>query len=158
MNGRMLVLAVVLAGLMLTGCETYRPYNSHGFDPSKLQRVAILEDAHSKTAQHIASDIDVALSKRGIYTTIVSDEMGAPKDVDGYFTFESHWQWDLTMYLADLEIELHEPQTARVLASAHYQQGWIHRYPDRSEIVDALIAQIFGEPPPQVRHQPDNSK
>src|SRR5271169_5443056 len=93
-----LVAAMLFIGTLLTGCETYKPYSSSGFGPSKLKRVAIVENPRSKTAQHIAADIETNLMQRGISTTIVSDDAGLPKGVDGYFTYESHWQWDLTMY------------------------------------------------------------
>jgi len=143
----MIGLSVVVGiAVSLTGCETYKPYNSSE-TPPRLTRAAIMVPPNSKEKMRRAGDIMSVLQKRGIEAIIVPPGDEPPKDVDGYFTYTDNWQWDLTMYLAELEIELHNAQTGRLIASARYKQGFVHRYPDPIEIVDNLVGQILGEPP-----------
>jgi hypothetical protein len=106
-------------------------------------------EPNSKEKRRRAEDIATVLRKRGIDSVIVLPGEPVPRDVDGYFTYNDKWEWDLTMYLADLEIELHDTQTSTLIASARYKQSWVHRYPNPIDIVDNLVGQILGEPPPK---------
>src|SRR5258706_6298668 len=118
----------VLILVMFAGCETYKPYTSPGATPPKLTRAAIIMEPNSKEKRRRADDIAAVLRKRGIDAVIVQPGEPVPKDVDGYFTYTDRWEWDLTMYLSDLQIELHDTQTSALIASARYQQSWVHRY------------------------------
>jgi hypothetical protein len=139
--------------VVFAGCETYKPYASPGTPPPKLTRAAILMEPNSKEKAKRAEDIATVLQKRGIEAVIVPPGEPVPRDVDGYFTYNDKWEWDLTMYLADMQIELHDTQTSRLIASARYKQSWVHRYPDPIEIVDNLVGQILGEPLPKPSHE-----
>ena len=143
---------IILAGVVLLGCETYKPFTSPGVPLPQLKRVAIMVVPGSKEKQKRANDIANVLAKREIDSVMVPAGDPVPKDVDGYFTYTDNWQWDLTMYLAELEIELHEPQTARLIASAKYKQSWLHRYPTPIDIADNLVGQILGEAPKASGH------
>ena len=148
MNGRIgRAVGVMLLGVFLAGCETYKPYTNPGVPLPTLKRVAVMTTPNSKEKARRADDIAKVLEKRGIEAVVVPPGDAPPKDVDGYFTYTDNWQWDLTMYLAELQIELREVQTGRLLASASYKQSYVHRYPNPIDIVDNLIGQILGEPP-----------
>jgi len=149
--GHVIFSELVLA--LLVGCESYKPFTSEQGPPPTLKRAAILEEPNSREKSKRARDIASALQKRGIDAVIVAPGEPVPRDVDGYFTYTDKWEWDLTMYLSDMQIELHDAQTSRLIASARYKQSWIHRYPDPIEIVDNLVGQILGEPQPKSRHE-----
>ena len=108
----------ILAGIVLTGCETYKPYSNPAAPLPTLKWVAIVMPLNSKEKRRRADDISNVLAKRGIEAVIVPESDPIPKDVDGYFTYTDSWQWDLTMYLADIEIKLHDAQTGKVLREA----------------------------------------
>jgi len=142
------VAALFLSGFVFTGCETYKPaYTAPGFVPSSLKKVAVLNNPVSKAKRHIDVDVVNVLLRRGIEAVIVPAGEAPPADVDGYFTYSDKWEWDMTMYLAQLEIQLHDSHTGAVLASASYEQSVLHRYPSPTDIADALVGQILGEPP-----------
>jgi hypothetical protein len=159
-GGNVCTIGTILAVIALAGCETYKPYTNPASPPPKLKHAAVMVVPNSKEKRRRANDIADVLQKRGIEPVIVEPGDPVPRDVDGYFTYTDKWEWDLTMYLADMEIELHETQTSRLISSARYKQGWVHRYPDPIEIVDNLVGQILGEPPkpPRRANAPENSE
>ena len=146
-GGTVRTIGAILAVITLAGCETYKPYTNPASPAPKLTRVAIMTNPSSKEKRRIAGDIADVLDKRGIHSVIIAPGDAPPKDVDGYFTYSDNWAWDMTMYLAVLEIELHDTQSGKLIASARYKQGLLHRYPSPTEIADKLIGQILGEPP-----------
>jgi hypothetical protein len=157
MNGRSVCVAVVvLSGFVFSGCETYHPaYTAPGFMPTTLKKVAVMDNPLSKAKRHIDTDVANVLLRRGIEAVIVPAGTPPPTDIDGYFTYSDKWEWDMTMYLSKLEIQLHDAHTGAVLASASYEQGAIHRYPSPTDIADSLVGQILGEPPPKQRSRSD---
>jgi hypothetical protein len=153
------ILSLTATGLVLASCETYKPYTTRPSAP-KLKRAAVLVVPDSKEKRRRANDIAEVLEKRGIPCTIVEPGQPVPRDVDGYFTYTSRWAWDLTMYLAEMQIELHDTQTSALVSSARYKQGWIHRYPTPIDVVDNLVGQILGEPirPPDQPRRKDEQQ
>jgi len=149
MSGRSVCVAVLIfSGLVFAGCETYKPaYIAPEFVPSSLKKVAVVNNPLSKEKRHVDVDIANVLLHRGIEAVLVPADTPPPPDIDGYFTYTDRWAWDMTMYLAKLDIQLHDSHTGAVLASASYQQGPVHRYPSPTDIADALVGQMLGEPP-----------
>lgn len=138
---------IILTSLVLGGCQTYTQYTSPGAPPPKLTRVAIVINPYSKEKRHIAADIVNVLQTRGIETILVAPGDQPPKDVDGYFTYNDEWQWDVIMYLSAFEIQLHDTSTGKVIASASYKEGAFHGFPSPTVVADRLVGKILGEPP-----------
>ena|ERR1700693_2199031 len=150
------IAALVVFGLMSAGCETYHPaYTAPNFVPSSLKKVAVLNNPLSKAKRHIDTDVANVLLHRGIEAVLIPAGAPPPPDIDGYFTYSDKWEWDMTMYLAQLEIQLHDSHTGAVLASASYEQSVLYRYPSPTDIADALVGQILGEPPRKSRQRTD---
>ena len=140
---------LVLLAVGLAGCETYTPHAvSPGFDTAKLKHMYVIQNPYSKEKQKRNVDVVAALAKRGIVAQLVQANTPPPPGMDAYITVKDHWTWDVTMYLESMQLELYDAHNGQLLASARYKQGWIHRYPTPDEIVDALVGQLLGEPPP----------
>ena len=148
---------VMFLSIALTGCETYKPTRSSTPLPV-LKRAGIQVEPNSNEKKKRADDIATALRIRGIEPILVQPGQPIPKDVDGYFTYNTKWEWDLTMYLDEMRISLHEPGTSRSISSARYTQGWIHRYPEPLEVVEKLISLVLEDPPTTETTSKEKSK
>lgn len=69
----------------------------------------------------------------------------APKPtdpVDAIVTYKDRWMWDITMYMLEIQIELHNPDTNFVFASGKsYRTSLSRRDPD--EMVDEVFRDLF---------------
>jgi hypothetical protein len=43
-----------------------------------------------------------------------------PPDTEAVLTYVDEWNWDFTLYLIDLEVQIRDARSGQVLATAHY--------------------------------------
>ena len=64
------------------------------------------------------------------------------KPVDVIVTYADRWMWDITMYMIEINIELHDPETNYVFASGKsYRTSLVRKEPD--EMVDEVFRDMF---------------
>ena len=63
--------------------------------------------------------------------------------VDAVVTYKDRWMWDFTMYMLEIDIELHDPDSNFVFASGNsYRTSLVRKPPE--EMIDEVLRDIFG--------------
>ena len=62
-----------------------------------------------------------------------------PKDADTLVTFQSRWEWDFTTYLIQLDIQVRDVNSGKILASSSY-----HRPAIGGTSTTTLIQRVLG--------------
>ena len=70
------------------------------------------------------------------------DQAVTPADVDAVITYQDKWQWDITMYMLQLDVQLRNPKTQMAMATAHAMHTSLTRK-SPPEMVDEVLGQIF---------------
>ena len=84
-----------------------------------------------------------ALNNRGL-TAVAIDERPAQVDADVVVTYIDKWTWDITMYMLELTVELRDPRTDYVLATAKsFRTSLACKSPE--EMAEEVIGKIFDE-------------
>jgi len=99
---------ILLVFSMMTGCATNRETASitPGSNLQTMKNFYIVK--HPNDTNDVASLIKGAMEKKG-YTTTVGPEIPPPYPADGVITYIDKWQWDLSMYLLELTINVRQP-------------------------------------------------
>lgn len=62
--------------------------------------------------------------------------------VDALVTYKDRWMWDITMYMLEIDIELHDPDSGFVFASGNsYRTSLVRKSPE--EMIDEVLRDIF---------------
>lgn len=62
--------------------------------------------------------------------------------VDALVTYKDRWMWDLTMYMLEIDIELHDPDSGFVFASGNsYRTSLARKSPE--EMIDEVLRDMF---------------
>lgn len=62
--------------------------------------------------------------------------------VDVIISYEDRWMWDITMYMLEIDINLHDPKTDFILASgSSYRTSLVRKSPE--EMVGEVLREIF---------------
>lgn len=139
-------LAALALAALLVGCMT----DFHA-DPVPSERRATgtvyYVERHEKDERHLDATIVAALAKRGVaaHSGLPSER---PAHVDVLVTYEDRWQWDMSMYLLSMRIDLRDPQTNALLTSGNSMQTSLARKP-AEEVVENIVRAFFEEAPPK---------
>jgi hypothetical protein len=100
-------------------------------------------ERHEKDDRHLDATIAAELTKRGV---IATSGMNAdrPPDLDVLVTYEDRWQWDMSMYLLSMRIDLRDPKTNALLATGNSMQTSLARKP-AEEVIAHIVAAFFEE-------------
>lgn len=137
-----LVAAVVVAAVVLlsnTGCAVNRATAtadpSLRWDDFKSLHVKQLEGEDGSVRKLIVEKFRAA----GFAVTTDPDPAGKP---DALVTYHDRWMWDLTMYLLELTITLHDPRTDVAVASGNSFHTSLTRKSPK-EMVDEVVDNIL---------------
>jgi hypothetical protein len=137
---RWALLAVLAA--WLSGCATdfqAKPIPGEMRTSSKRYFV----ERHGQDERHLDATIAGELAKRGVVATS-GTSAERPPDFDVLVTYEDRWQWDMSMYLLNMRIDLRDPKTNALLTTGTSMQTSLARKPP-DEIIARLVAAFFGE-------------
>lgn len=141
MRRRSLVAALLAAGLV--GCMT-----EFQADPAPAaQRTAgtrYFVERHEKDERKLDQTIAAELAKRGVAATS-GTSAERPADCDVLVTYEDRWQWDMTLYLLSLRIDLRDPRTNALFTTGSSMQTSLARKP-AEEVIAHIVGAFFGEP------------
>jgi hypothetical protein len=77
--------------------------------------------------------------------------------VDAIVTYKDKWMWDITMYMLELNIELHNPDSNYIFATGEsYRTSLVRKSPD--EMVDEVLRKIFAGKVDLTNNQKSNNK
>jgi hypothetical protein len=146
------MLLCLAAFLALSGCAINREGASVSpdVDLSHLKRFYVVKFApDDRGVNRLIAD---QLALRGLQAT-TGPEANAPKDVDAIVTYRDKWQWDITMYLIELTIDIREPQTEVLLATGKsLHTSLTRRSPE--EMTAEVLGNLFrgSKPAPAASH------
>jgi hypothetical protein len=107
---------------------------------------ADLSKLHSFYVQKLPADdrgIDKLISDRlnamGDKSTYGTAE-NPPTEVDAIVTYEDKWMWDITMYMIRLTVQVRDPKTRSVMASAESYRPSLER-----KSPEAMVAEVLDE-------------
>ena len=84
-----------------------------------------------------------ALNNRG-KTAVATDERPDEIDAQVMVTYQDKWMWDITMYMLELNVELRDPRTDYVLATAKsFRTSLARKSPEA--MVEEVIGKLFDE-------------
>jgi hypothetical protein len=65
-----------------------------------------------------------------------------PRDIDAVVTYQDKWMWDITMYMLQLDVQVRDPGSQVVMASATSYRPSLQRVaPDK--MVEEVVNEIF---------------
>ena len=135
------ILAALVAAACL-GCMTDFQVDPVPRDRRAAGTVYFVE-RHEKDERSLDVAIAAAFAKRGV--TASSGAAGArPAQIDVLVSYEDRWQWDMSMYLLSMRIDLRDPETNALLASGTSMQTSLARKPAQ-EIIENLVGAFFEE-------------
>jgi hypothetical protein len=135
---------LVLLGLVaaLAGCMT-----DFQVDPiPSAQRAGgkrYFVERHEKDERKLDATIAGELAKRGV-TATSGTSAERPAELDVLVTYEDRWQWDMSMYLLSMRIDLRDPKTNALLATGNSMQTSLARKP-AEEVIASIVAAFFEE-------------
>jgi hypothetical protein len=70
-----------------------------------------------------------------------------PKEADALVSFHSRWTWDFTTYLIELDLQVRDPKTGRILATVNYHRPGIGGT-STEDLIKRVLAEIIGAKKP----------
>ena len=137
MKIRLLNYCLVFIVLIMSGCS--KVVIKSDSDPSV--NLAELETFYVRKfppdERGIEKKISNKLNEMGfVATSGVSRDSSGP--VDAVVSYEDRWMWDITMYMLEIDIKLHDPETDFVFASGSSYRTSIAR-----ESPEEMIEEVF---------------
>lgn len=140
-KGSLLGLALLLAAL---GCMT-----DFQADPIPAERrvaeTRYFVERHEQDQRRLDVTIAAAFAKRGVAASS-GTRSERPPDCDVLVTYEDRWQWDMTLYLLSMRIDLRDPKTNALLGTGNSMQTSLARKP-AEEVIARIVGGFFGEKP-----------
>ena len=132
-------LAVAAVLLSNSGCATNRATAtadpSLRWDAIKTLHVKKLEGEDGSVRKLLVDKFRTS----GFTVTTDPDPAGQP---DAFVTYRDRWMWDLTMYLLELTVTLHDPSTDVAVASGNSLHTSLTRKSPK-EMVDEVVDNIL---------------
>ena len=136
------LLAVTL--LLSTGCASNYAWRDQRIDLQQRHHFYVeseLSDGHNL---HVA--IAEQLGALGYHATSGYLTM-MPKEADALVSFQSRWTWDFMTYLIELNIQVRDPVSGKILASSGYHRPGIGGISTQELIHRTLAAILVPKPP-----------
>jgi len=130
-----------LTGVLLAGCSSVEPGRRLGGPPLESLKTAYIVIRPDYAAK-IGWNIQEALIAHGVTSTTGSLQ-AKPADVDFYVEYEDHWLWDLTMYLASLNIRFIENSSGHLIGSGAFRNGLFHTFPNEKAKTIEVVESIY---------------
>jgi hypothetical protein len=134
---RILSCLAILA--LVAGCASIHSTQAPDADLSRLHTFYVQKlPADDNGIEKMISDRLVAMGFKSSYGT----GENPPTPVDAIVTYEDKWMWDITMYLIRLTVQVREPESRSILASAEsYRPSLERKSPE--QMVEEVLNEIF---------------
>lgn len=135
------LLPFLLLMALVSGCATVGADRAPGANLDEIQSIHVVKlDADGRGVDRIIAD---QLQLMG-YAATHGSRSEAPEGVDAILTYQDNWTWDITMYMIRLQIQIRDPETEFVMASAEsYRPSLQRRSPE--QIAKEALDAIFGK-------------
>lgn len=137
--------ALLIIPLALNSCYVHK--SDRNFAPgSGAAKVASLKSFHvsdpSNEKAELAADIAAGLKSMG-YQATTGPRRAA--HTDAVVTFTDQWMWDMTMYMLALELQLRDPASGAVLATAKTTRTSLVRK-SQKEMIEETLTTLLKNP------------
>ena len=126
---------------LLTGCSkvVLKSDSDPSTDLSTLKTFYVKKFPKDKF--NVGEKITSTLNQLGFKATFGTDEKPL-EDVDVIVTYKDRWMWDITMYMLEIDIQLHEPSSDFIFASGRSFRTSLARKPVEF-MVDEVLRDLF---------------
>ena len=138
-----ITLCLLAGAAALTGCASQsKAMLTPGSDLSKIRTVYVVKQP--KDNKDIDDMFRVALEKRGI-TVIKGPELSMAYPADAALTYVDRWNWDITMYMIELTVNMRDPKSGFPLAMGNAMHTSFNRK-SPPVMVDEVLNNMFNAP------------
>lgn len=136
----MKILACLAALLLLTsGCTSHFAWRDSKVD--LRQRKLFYVEPELSDGRNLHQAIAEELRQLGYpadagYVTLI------PKNADTLVSYQSRWTWDFTTYLIELDIQVRDVRTGRIIATSNYHRPAL-KGTSTEEVIHSAITAIF---------------
>jgi hypothetical protein len=129
--------AVLGSLLVITGCANTDFSKAPGTDLSQLETFFVVKlSADERGIERLISD---RLNMMGYQSTY---GVTPPEGVDAIVTYQDKWMWDITMYMLQLDVQVRDSKTSRILASGRsYRPSMQRKSPEG--MVEEVLTQLM---------------
>ena len=133
------VLATIVMCSLVSACASMHSSRAPDADPSKLHSFYVQKlPAADRGIDQLISDRLNAMGNQSTYGTAEN----TPTEVDGIVTYEDKWMWDITMYMIRLTVQVRDPKTRSIVASAESYRPSLERKSPQ-DMVTEVLNEIF---------------
>ena len=134
-----LTLLAITVGLT-SGCITQLNSNIvPGSDLKGLKNIYVVRlPADKRGVERLIAD---RLSIMG-YPATTGEKSSIPENVQAIVTYQDKWQWDITMYMIELNVQIRHPKTEVVIATGHALRTSLARK-SPTEMVEEVLTDIY---------------
>ncbi len=130
---------LLVVGLFASGCAINRATATldPGANLHAIKKLHVVK--HDKDKHGVNELIVLKLQDMGLKATT---EGSVPADADALVTYADRWQWDITMYMLELTVQLRDPKDDFPIASGNsFHTSLTRKSPE--EMVDEVLTNIF---------------
>lgn len=132
--------------LLATGCASNYAWRDSKIDFQKRKHFYVESELADSHQLHIA--VAEQLNEMGYHATSGYLTM-MPKDADALVSFQSRWTWDFKNYLIELNVQVRDPVSGKILASSGYHRPGIGGMSTKDLIRRTLASILPSKPEPK---------
>lgn len=137
-----LVLLTLLC--LCNGCATSYRWKDPAVQFQKRKHFYVETELSDGKELHLA----IAEELRGLGYNVSSGQLTMiPKDADTLVSFHSRWEWDFTTYLIQLDVQVRDVKSGKILASAGYHRPAIGGT-STTTLIQRVLHEIFPKKTP----------
>ena len=134
------ILSLSLFIALATGCaSSLNADRDPLFQPSAVEKFYVVRQP--KDQRGIEKLIAAELSLLG-KTAVSGDTPSNPEHFDALVTYVDKWWWDITTYMMELQVKIHDPRTNYIIANGHsHRTSLVRKSPE--SMVKEVLNKIF---------------
>lgn len=130
-----------LFSLGLTACSTSQKVISSNTTHS-LNPKSVCFLPNSESGKDMVSNVQKALLKNDLKLISGAQCNSYPVSADLIVKFEDSWNWDVLMYLKNLEITMLDKK-GDILVTGRWDNATFHKFPDSVNVVNGLVNEML---------------
>ncbi len=137
----LLVLGLGLLAFSLFHCATSSDIVANPVASGKQYRSAYLV-VHGDRSSDVDASVQRELFRRRLAVTS-GPEGRQPETADLIVKYADAWNWDMTMYLQSLDIQVYDAKVGTLLGSASWKNSPMHGFHGLDNVVAELVSGLF---------------
>ena len=150
------IFVLIMIFVMISGCSktVLKSDSDPNVDLAQLNTFYVQKFEPDGRSLH--STIAARLQALGYQATSGTAEKPA-EPVDAIVTYVDRWMWDITMYMLEITIQFHQPDTGYVIASGNsYRTSLVRKSPEY--MIEEVLREMLGKPPMELKKNDDSDE